>query len=527
MKTKKWAKLTAVTLAAATCISTNAFAGELTFPLEEPVTIKVTAVKRPLHTSDFKDMPFNQEWSDAVGVNIEWNEVSDTSFMEKMNLDFASGDMADVYIGPYCVDDNTVLRYAQTGQIIPLNSYIDEYCDNIKAAFEKYPEYKSITTGPDGNIYSLLKVVEEGQMIPASLFINKVWLENLGLEVPGTMEEFYNVLKAFKTQDPNGNGREDEIPFSAIANFDKIDYSLFSIFGAFGVATDMNGFIIEGGQVKFAPMQDGWKEACKYFNRLYTEGLLDNECFTQDESLYTAKGQQEDETYGALIGYNAMNYVGQDCKEDYVAIPIPAGPEGKQSIYKNSYNGVTKNSVILTSNNKYPEITMKWIDYVYSPEKSVEASYGPIGYNVQYNDDGVLELITTSPEGMTFGEWRNKWSLATTCPTICVQADLQEAGIFAGNPNGFSKLEECDMYDAYAVEEVMPPVYLEMEDASEVSMIKSDIMGQALQMTARWISGESDVDADWDSYVETLNRIGVETYVSIYQKAYDQYLANK
>lgn len=58
-------------------------------------------------------------------------------------------------------------------------------------------------------------------------------------------------------------------------------------------------------------------------------------------------------------------------------------------------------------------------------------------------------------------------------------------------------------------------------------MIKSDIMGQALQMTARWISGESDVDADWDSYVETLNRIGVETYVSIYQKAYDQYLANK
>ena len=162
------------------------------------------------------------------------------------------------------------------------------------------------------------------------MYINQKWLDTLNLNVPTTTDELTEVLQAFKDQDPNGNGKADEIPMSCIGDFSKQDYSFFNAFGMFGIAPDMNVLVVEDGEVKCAATTENWKAACNYFADLYEKGLLDNESFTQGETQLTAKGSADVERIGVLWGWNATNYVGSAYTEDYVAIPYPA-TEGYQA----------------------------------------------------------------------------------------------------------------------------------------------------------------------------------------------------
>ena len=98
---------------------------------------------------------------------------------------------------------------------IALNDLIDQYCPNLKAEMAKRPGAEERITAPDGNIYSLPFLGRSGNGWINS-FINQPWLDKLGLEMPTTLDEFYEVLKAFKTQDPNGNGIADEIPYAGV-----------------------------------------------------------------------------------------------------------------------------------------------------------------------------------------------------------------------------------------------------------------------------------------------------------------------
>ena len=500
----------------------------LTLPLAETEEIHVGVMKRVLHTTSFDEMPFTQMWEEGTNIHVVWNEIPETSWADQINMYFASDDLDDAYVSCYGISDSLALKYAQAGQIIPLNDLLANYAPNISARLEKFPNVKSLSTAPDGNIYALSRYEYEGSDINCFLYINQEWLDALDLEVPTTTDELYDVLVAFKTKDPNGNGIADEIPLSSIGDFSKQDYSFFNLFGMFGLPTDMNGLVIKDGTVTFAPTADGWKDGIKFFNKLFEEGLLDNETFIQGEQQLTAKGSAEDAQLGMLLGWNAFNYVGSNRKETYISIPYPSADGYEAAMYSSGAGcGLNKNAVFITNAAEKPEVVMAWLDWPSSSDElSVQAAYGPIGYNLIEDDTGMLVYETATPEGMTFGEYRHKWSIATCSPTIHDVVEYKDTGFFYGNPNNVEKAEECDKFRDQAVVESMPPAYMEIEDSETIANIQSDIMNQVLQMSARWISGESDVDADWDSYISTLNGIGLEEYVSLYQKAYDNYLAN-
>ena len=183
----------------------------------------------------------------------------------------------------------------------------------------------------------------------------------------------------------------------------------------------------------------------------------------------------------------------------------------------------------MTSECENPELVIAWLDYMNSSdEMTIQASFGMIAddeneYNLHYNDDGALEYWTGSPEGMTFGEYLHKWTLATTAYVIHDVSYMAQNNIFLGNPNNMAKSAECRTFDAYAAEETLPSMKFTDEETETLTSIQSGIKDQILQMAARWIAGESDIDADWDSYISSLNGIGLEEYVSIWQTAYDHY----
>src|SRR5699024_5514757 len=107
------------------------------------------------------------------------------------------------------------LKYVNQEVIVPLNDLIEEYAPNIKKAMEEYPRFKKMSTAPDGKIYGIPQLNDCYHCsYPAKYWINTKWLKDLDMEMPKTTEDFKKVLEAFKTQDPNGNDKADEVPLS-------------------------------------------------------------------------------------------------------------------------------------------------------------------------------------------------------------------------------------------------------------------------------------------------------------------------
>ena len=153
--------------------------------------------------------------------------------------------------------------------LIPLNDLIEEHTVNLKHWLEERPDIKKLITAPDGNIYGIPAIDESlSTQVAGVLGMNMTWLKNLGLEIPTTIDEFTEVLRAFKTQDPNKNGEADEIPLSFRANnaANRTTW-IGSFFGPFGVVDDSTHIMVKDGKVIFTPEQEGFRKALEYTKR--------------------------------------------------------------------------------------------------------------------------------------------------------------------------------------------------------------------------------------------------------------------
>ena len=264
------------------------------FPLKEKVELKMLVSENSTAPKDPNDMLIFKRLEEQSNVHISWTNYAN-DFAEKRNLDIASSDLPDAIFNA-AASEQDLLTWGQNGVIVPLEETIEKYMPNLQKVFEEAPEYKQMLTAPDGHIYSLPWIEELGEgkksihTVNSLGWINQDWLTKLGLEHPKNAEELYNVLKAFKEQDPNGNGKADEIPLSFISNDDGNDLKM--LFAAFGDGTGDNGdhlVVNDDGKVQFTANTESYKKAVKFFNKAYEEGLIDTESFEQDWARYVAK----------------------------------------------------------------------------------------------------------------------------------------------------------------------------------------------------------------------------------------------
>ena len=184
------------------------------FPITQtPVTLSIVTPDAT-YLSDFNENEFTKWYEEKTNVHVEYTSVPAQSKKEKINLLLASGDYPDIIMncGLTTADEVT---YGTQKVFQSLNSLIDEHGFYIKDVFEQQANLPGAITSPDGNIYALPNINDAFHTRHTyRAWINTGWLEKLGLAVPTTTDEFYNVLKAFKEQDPNGNGKADEIPMT-------------------------------------------------------------------------------------------------------------------------------------------------------------------------------------------------------------------------------------------------------------------------------------------------------------------------
>ncbi|MFC5407182.1 extracellular solute-binding protein [Cohnella soli] len=479
------------------------------FPLKEQQTLDILAFKgSSIKVRDYNEFELFKRLENKTNVHINWTLADETTLMEKLNLVFASGTYPDAIYGAM-VGGTSLSSWAKQGILIPLNDLIDNYAPNLKKIFEKHPEYKAAVTHYDGNIYSLPKAVDAPfYQAPDTMWINKKWLDQVGLPVPTTTDELYEALKAFKGKDFNGNGKKDEIPMSFLYNSHWLGG--FSLSNSFGIMDNFSHTYIKDHKLMFAPQQEEYRDYVQYMHTLYSEGLVDKEMFTQTPQVYFSRLQNEVPVVG-VASYPINSYLTNG--DEYVPLLGLKGPKGEFG-WKKENPGIWVGAFMITSSNKSPELTMKWIDSHYDSEMSLEIQEGPVGLGLKKLDDGKYEDIP-APNGMDNVEFRASMAPGYNAPNI-IPSENYTDNIFI-TPRETEELKAYKLKEPLLKYEPLNSVlvydaadYEELEKYGDLSTYISTIFADFV------INGVTD--EKWQKHLEQVKKLGVDKFLEIHSK---------
>ncbi|MFE5324236.1 extracellular solute-binding protein [Paenibacillus sp. NPDC056579] len=503
-----------------------------TFPIvKDKVNVKVL-VRGNGSVVDFTTNEFTKWYEDKTNVHVEWEVAPEKGFQDKLNLMLASGDYPDV-IMDMAVSPAQQMNYGKQGVFLPLNGYIEKYGIETKKIWEKMPFIKEAVTAPDGNIYDMPHINDCFHCtISRKMWIYKPWLDKLGLQVPTTTEEFYQVLKAFKEKDPNGNGKQDEIPLVSANNASgkiQIDGFLMSAF----IVDDMSErMVLQNGKIDVVYNKPEWKEGLKYIHKLYEEKLIAPETFTQDSNQLKKLGTNPDAVIvGAMPMLSPAGLTSLELErwKDYVAVPPLKGPQGVRTTALFPYGGHKFGEFIVTKAAKYPEVAVRWADAMYAYDISMRSLVG-----VQDRDWEVAKPGLIGIDGNP-AKWKQLTHLAfpqnvhwqQTGPSFRNSemrlSQAREDKALDSDQEVLLYKETKTKYEPYAqkLENVVPPLFFSQEQSAEIADLSKTIGDYINQMTARFIIGDMDIDKGWDNYIKTLENMNLKKYLQIYQDAYD------
>jgi putative aldouronate transport system substrate-binding protein len=349
------------------------------------------------------------------------------------------------------------------------------------------------------------------------MWLRKEWLERLQLPEPETTDDFYNMLKAFKEKDPNGNGQPDEIPFQSVGLPALINY----VKGAWGLGnrgTRHENVDVDPqtGKLRFIPTDPKYKEMLQYLHKLYDEKLIAEDIFTIQANQFYATGAKG--LYGATITtspYTLMNQKG------YVGATALQGPHGDRVFSSVGSPLSAPGAFVITDKNKHPEATVRWIDYLYSDEGSKMFFMGFEGKSYETTPTGDVQYtkeITENPNGLTFEQALVKYVVwpGGGYPNIVRQK------YFKGAESQPESVAAAERFAKYIPEELWPAFSFTAEENQRMAALNADISTYVKEMTAKFVSGKSSFD-EWDAYVETLKKMKLDEYMSIYEAAYERY----
>lgn len=475
--------------------------------VSEKITLTAMGQTNSLLPDDWNDLLMFKEMEKMTNIHIKFILIDAGSYNERKNLAFASGDLPDFFFkGVLSPQDE--MSYSSQNVLINLAPYL-EYAPNFNKCLEEYPEVMAAITLNDGKIVSLPQFNDVARDRAEKLWINQKWLDKLGLKVPATTSEMYDVLKAFATKDPNGNGENDEIPMSLVGN-----HHIKQYLSAFGLLYDF--YVDDNGKVVYSPVTEQHKEGLKWLRGLYSEGLMDNESFTQTHEKIAAKGSGQEEILGSFISMGAILQVGEERHADYRLVPPLKTDDGKQVWVGRDRFG--KGTFAITNKNKYPEATMRWVDILYSEEGGRLVRAGIENETFKFFDNGTWDYIV--PENSTRSAYQN--TIGTNAGAFTPMR--QPVDFMRKEADDINMLIDSEMDKLTPFLRVpYPQVYLNDEDQKLINTLSVDLGSYIDQFIARGITNDLDIDAEWNGYIERLNRMGLDKYLEIYQKAYDGY----
>lgn len=479
---------------------------EISFPLEESVTMSMFAVSSSYTGAQLPDvLAFQTAEKDT---NVHWDVTSCLSadLADKRGLILSSGEYPDVLFKSF-LTHNEIEKYGSQGVLIPLNDLIENHMPNLKKQLDERNAWQYITAA-DGNIYALPELSRRG---PATIMLwqNNRWLEAVGMEEPTSMEELYQVLKAFKEQDPNGNGQADEIPLEANSSVPPIYLMQYLL------PMDYNTFCaVSGDEIVYVPRTEEYKEFLSWLARFYEEGLLEKDCFSKTIDQQYAEGPSD--VYGYFYSWSPTETVGAELAKGYDYTVLT--PWGDDSL--SSTSGVAEGAMAITDHCEYPEIAAAWADQFYSEEGGILSVMGVEGETWQWRDDGKWEYIVGSSYGEDESTVRDNATLQGGAYNPMIWPQTYYKDQFKDTTNVSGSSEEDRLADLCA--DPFPAIQLEQSDSKRIAEINTDISDYVMEYLAEVTTGSKNLEDTWDSYLEQLDSMGGKEYQDTYNEAYQK-----
>lgn len=490
----------------------------------EPLTITAFQYQLENQQMDFENLWFFTELEKKTGIHVDFEPVKDGDWRTKLNLMFTDAKLPDVIIrGEVDVEEYGVTQ----GLLLPLDDLIPKYMPNYYARLQMNNANASIPAS-DGKTYFIGNLTAQNVNHDGNFFINKTWLDKLGLEVPTTIDELTEVLRRFKEGDPNGNGIADEVPMNA-SDLIHQTQGVYTHFASFGVPLNrwVYAAIDANDKVYFIGHAAGFRAACEWLHTLYAEGLMDPEALTQDSNAWGTKmnaGLNGYTTYLRLIN-TALQ---PEIADQFISI-LPPKAEGFDVQVPEILEIPTWGAYITATNEHVPE-TLRWLDAQFETETMMESVNGPIGGDgpiedtMKINADGKYE-VTYIPENNGLYNYVPVYHGQFFAP-----GDYY-FDIFEMPPHRVERYNYSKEYREAGVLEPKSYMYLYRlvkpgnDDAVELARLFTDIENFMKENITNFIVN-GVTDASFQQYLDNAKALGVDRYVELYQNAYDAYLAN-
>lgn len=456
-----------------------------------------------------------EEVEARTGITIEWEVYPGSQYVTNAQARLAAGqNLPDIIEIPGTVSD--AIRYASQGLILPLKGLIDQYAPDIQVLFEESPIIRKGVTAPDGEVYFLsnyLRSSPNGQ----GMIIRKDWLDQLGMGIPLTIDDWYNAMKAFKETDLNGLGVGSIIPFGGDLKF---------FYSGFGMISSQGDYFWHDndGKISFFAMRQEYKDWLEFCNRLYSEGMIDPMYGAGQSQI----GELEKQNRVAILTNHTgvaaekdamLNGLGFSDTDNVWVFP-PQGPDGKirwgalNECRNTLRQGITKDC-------KDPSIAIKFLNYVWANPEGTRLSlcgvegehYNLVDGKIKFTDD-----LINNPQYNINQRLRHFGAFN--------YLDIQTQEFNDARIGGkFKVFLEMIANNPQNVELGMPILIPSADDQGTIVDLSPDIISYIDEMTIKFISGREPI-SNFDNFIAKLKSMGIDQLTETYQVMYDRYNAN-
>lgn len=484
------------------------------------------------------------EIAEESGVRMEVTAVSGADSVTQRNLRLASGDYPELFLLDWTsiLTFTDIMQYGVQEQVLaPIDEYIELYGENMPRIFEDHPDYQETVTATDGHIYGFPRFSECYHCLAyPKFYIRQDWLDALDLDMPTNTDELKEVLTAFVTQDPNGNGQADEIGLLG-----GTDFNLMLEYGIIGnsfvtVKPDFWLYTPDGENIEVSVTTDAYRDGLIYLNDLYANGLIDPTSFTSDSDQFAQTVRLEPYVVGMYccdhIGMGIDNTNVEEAK-NYQIVPILEGPDGVQQQSQNSGEGQIQGfHGAITDACENPEAVFRMVDhYFYDDYWNMRRVYGPEGINWDYAPEGSKNVFGGEAKYVinTLDDDTKAEEVTPNTMAMGPQADLSEfrssmlpyvegdAIYEAANYEQRIALDTMDLLNYIPDWNLQYSVFIDPENANEYADIQTNLNSYIRSATVQFIMGDRDPnnDADWETYLSELDGYQIDRYLELYKEA--------
>ncbi|MDX1341615.1 MAG: extracellular solute-binding protein [Reinekea sp.] len=513
MKIKKYLTIplmASLTLGAAT-VTSAANDYQIT---DKPLDLTIHMHFRDKYAWD-SNWPVAKEIARLTNINLEGvASKSGTNSKELFNLMLVSGDLPDIVGGDALKESFN--QYGMEGAFVPLNDLIEKHAPNIKKFLDAHPIVKSAVTAPDGNIY-FMPYIPDGKP-GRGYFIRQDWLDKLGLEVPTNIDELYDVLVAFRDNDPNGNGKKDEVPFFNREPEEAI--RLVTFFGARSTGSDSyHDFLYEPSGVTHPYTTEAFKYGISQVAKWYKEGLIDKEIYTRknkarDQLLGNDVGGFTHDWFASTAGYNDKL---ADDIPGFKFLPIlpPADVNGR--VMEEHGRAIVKpDGWAITVANKHPVETIKLFDFYFTELGRTISNFGVEGltYDMVNGKPQFKDSVLNGDTGVL----NQMWDIGAQIPIGFYQDYDYE--VQWTNPIAMAGINEYVKADV--ILEPFPGLTMNVKEKKVFDKYWPNIEAYILEQTQLWVLGSGDVNEDWDDYLKKLDKLKLDEVLKVLNSAYNR-----